>query len=466
MAAIADRHGVRESPGRLGVQHEQRRVAASPDRECERLSADDLHTALEGEVRLAVRIHLPDLVGTVRDRGPGEGSVHPLDGPPATSAGSGRAHECEEEPLRHGPVVIEQRSSDAARAVRDLACAATSGLGRLLPRCRRTRRWGSRPFPRGARGDPFESRWRYGARGRGSLIAFAFAVAFGRGRASTREEEDARPKPTRTRRATRNARRDDIGDSINGVADPLGPLPESTGRRRCGPYTPFMAMAPTHAFVGLALADLAAGRYADARLRVAGALCAALPDADTLLMRFGGVAYEDPWGHRGITHGLPFAFALAVLVAVLFFRGRVLPLWRATLALFLAIASQGVLDAMTTGGLGVAFLAPFDPERFFAPWTPIPVAPLSVRAFFTEHGMRLFGWELLHLWLPVGVLLVAAHVARSVARGRVRRAEFTRAEFTRAEFIRDCEASALAGTDAGTPAVEPSPGRRAGRGGG
>ena len=179
-----------------------------------------------------------------------------------------------------------------------------------------------------------------------------------------------------------------------------------------------MAMAPTHAFVGLAVADLVAGRFADKRIRVAGALAAALPDADVLLMRFAGVAYEDPWGHRGITHGLPFALALAVVIAALFFRGRALPWWRATLALFLAIASQGVLDAMTTGGLGVAFLAPFDLERYFAPWTPIPVAPLSLRSFFTGYGMRLFGWELLHIWLPVGLTLVAAHGLRRRSRQR------------------------------------------------
>ena len=43
--------------------------------------------------------------------------------------------------------------------------------------------------------------------------------------------------------------------------------------RACGkgPYAPTMAMAPTHAFVGLAIADLAAGRYADTRIRVAAA---------------------------------------------------------------------------------------------------------------------------------------------------------------------------------------------------
>ncbi len=194
----------------------------------------------------------------------------------------------------------------------------------------------------------------------------------------------------------------------------VGPAGGRSGHK--GPYPPWMAMAPTHAFVGLAIADLAAGRYADTRIRVAGALCAALPDADTLLMRFGGVAYEDPWGHRGISHGLPFAAILAIVVAVLFFRGRPMPLWRTALVLFLAIASQGLLDAMTTGGLGVGFLAPFDLERTFAPWTPIPVAPLSVRAFFTNHGMRIFGWELLHIWLPVMLLLLVAHGIRRASR--------------------------------------------------
>lgn len=173
-----------------------------------------------------------------------------------------------------------------------------------------------------------------------------------------------------------------------------------------------MAMAPTHAFVGLATADLVAGRFADTRIRVAGALCAALPDLDTFLMRYAGVAYEDEWGHRGITHGLPFAVVLGIVVALLFFRRRALPLWRAVLALVLATSTQGLLDAMTTGGLGVAFFAPFDPERIFLSWTPIPVAPLTIRSFFTAHGIGMFGWELLHIWLPLTALLFVVHALR------------------------------------------------------
>src|SRR5215831_7502105 len=43
--------------------------------------------------------------------------------------------------------------------------------------------------------------------------------------------------------------------------------------------------------------------------------------------------------------------------------------------LFLATASHGVLDAMTNGGLGVAFFSPFDTTRYFLPWRPIRVSP-------------------------------------------------------------------------------------------
>ena len=43
--------------------------------------------------------------------------------------------------------------------------------------------------------------------------------------------------------------------------------------------------------------------------------------------------------------------------------------------LFLAIASHGLLDAFTDGGLGVAFFAPFDSTRYFFPVTPIEVSP-------------------------------------------------------------------------------------------
>ena len=36
-----------------------------------------------------------------------------------------------------------------------------------------------------------------------------------------------------------------------------------------------------------------------------------------------------------------------------------------------------LLDSLTDGGLGAALLWPLSTARFFAPWTPIPVAPIG-----------------------------------------------------------------------------------------
>ena len=51
--------------------------------------------------------------------------------------------------------------------------------------------------------------------------------------------------------------------------------------------------------------------------------------------------------------------------------------WLFVLFTFLATASHGVLDAFTTGGLGVAFLWPWSPARFFAPVRGIRVSPMA-----------------------------------------------------------------------------------------
>jgi len=75
-------------------------------------------------------------------------------------------------------------------------------------------------------------------------------------------------------------------------------------------------------------------------------------------------------------------------------------------ALCAATASHGVLDAMTDGGLGVAFLAPFDDARYFLPWRPIPVSPISASRFLSEHGLAIMQAEVLLIWLPAAILLL------------------------------------------------------------
>lgn len=110
-----------------------------------------------------------------------------------------------------------------------------------------------------------------------------------------------------------------------------------------------------------------------------------LPDIDVFGFRFG-IAYADPWGHRGATHSLAFALA-AALAAALVARSAKLPVVRSSVLVGAVVASHPLLDCLTDGGLGCALLWPFSDERFFAPWTPLPVAPIG-RGFISGAGLR------------------------------------------------------------------------------
>jgi inner membrane protein len=122
-----------------------------------------------------------------------------------------------------------------------------------------------------------------------------------------------------------------------------------------------------------------------------------LPDADVVGFRFG-VRYAAVWGHRGATHSLAFALVLGLLIGWL--SGWLgLPRLRTTLCAVAVLASHGLLDTLTDGGLGCALLWPFDHARYFAPWRPIPVAPIG-RAFFSSTGLRVACAELL-LFAPL-----------------------------------------------------------------
>jgi inner membrane protein len=147
------------------------------------------------------------------------------------------------------------------------------------------------------------------------------------------------------------------------------------------------------------------------RVWVAGALCSMIPDLDVIGFRFG-IHYGDFWGHRGFTHSLLFAALLAAAALVLGFSGGAPTFSRFSLwaYLFLATASHGVLDAMTDGGLGVAFFAPFTNSRYFFRWTPIRVSPIGIGNFFTARGLAVARSELLWIWLPT---IVAAAIVWS-----------------------------------------------------
>jgi inner membrane protein len=140
------------------------------------------------------------------------------------------------------------------------------------------------------------------------------------------------------------------------------------------------------------------GSAPDRRLLFASIMLPTLPDADALLIRW--IPYGSPFGHRGFTHSLFFAALIGMGAAAVAVRGK----WGdsfAKLAIFFAAitASHGLFDAMTNGGLGVAFFAPFDDTRYFLPWRPIPVSPMSAAGLMTTRGLRVIRWEFALFWL-------------------------------------------------------------------
>jgi inner membrane protein len=140
-----------------------------------------------------------------------------------------------------------------------------------------------------------------------------------------------------------------------------------------------------HIAVGMAAARI--HRPASERRWPAAAWWSALsmlPDADVAGFALG-VAYGDPWGHRGATHSLTFALAGAAVVAAVAPRFR-LPAARTGLIAAVVLVSHGLLDTLTNGGLGCALFWPFDLTRYFAPWRPIPVAPIGLY-FFSPYGL-------------------------------------------------------------------------------
>jgi len=140
-----------------------------------------------------------------------------------------------------------------------------------------------------------------------------------------------------------------------------------------------------------------------------------VPDLDVIAFRFG-IPYEHVLGHRGLSHSLFFSALLAAAITPLLFSRERQHWGRLWLFFFLATVSHAVLDALTTGGLGVAFFAPVENSRYFFPWRPIEVSPLSVSRFFSARGLAVLRSEFLWVWGP-SLLFVAAVVLWRRGRG-------------------------------------------------
>ena len=158
------------------------------------------------------------------------------------------------------------------------------------------------------------------------------------------------------------------------------------------------------------------------RLWVAAAVCAAVPDVDALGRPFGNLSYEAAFGgHRGFTHSILFAIVVGGWAAWMLSRDIIsqrahLRLW---LAFALAIASHGILDALSTIGNGVAFWAPFSWTHYEFGWQPLGEIGPGPRG--PTRLLAIVGNEL--LWVGLPSLIVVA-IARLIRRGpRSQRAE-------------------------------------------
>ncbi len=169
-----------------------------------------------------------------------------------------------------------------------------------------------------------------------------------------------------------------------------------------------MASAFSHALVAFAIGRSHHWSVNAPRFWTLSVGCSILPDLDVLAFVVG-IPYEHVLGHRGLTHSLIFALFVGIGVVGIGFPKVLLgsAQWKKLVAHFTIVtASHGVLDALTDGGLGVAFFVPFDNSRYFFPWTPIQVSPIGIASFFSEWGIQVLASEVVWIGIPVVIWLV------------------------------------------------------------
>jgi inner membrane protein len=176
-----------------------------------------------------------------------------------------------------------------------------------------------------------------------------------------------------------------------------------------------VASALSHPAVPLAIAVAAGSGSVPGRLAAVACVASVLPDIDALGFA-AGIPYDSPFGHRGLTHSLFFALLIGLSCAALAGHLRA-PAGIVFAVVFLSAASHGVLDALTTGGMGVAFFSPFSNTRYFLPWRVIRVSPIGIAPFFSAWGIAVLKSELTWIWAPCAAIAVLGAGIRRVLLG-------------------------------------------------
>src|SRR4051794_5934487 len=112
----------------------------------------------------------------------------------------------------------------------------------------------------------------------------------------------------------------------------------------------------THALVGLGLAEVFAARPMPSAFYGLSAALSLAPDLDVVAFRFG-IPYGSRFGHRGFSHSLCCATLLSLLVAALGSSYFSVPGWLLASFAWVVVVVHSLLDALTDGGMGIAFFA-------------------------------------------------------------------------------------------------------------
>jgi inner membrane protein len=159
-----------------------------------------------------------------------------------------------------------------------------------------------------------------------------------------------------------------------------------------------------HAVAGLAITETFHRARLPRRIWVLAPMCAMAQDLDWFVS-FLAYHKNHILNHRGVAHSLFGALLLAAAVLILALR-RDQRSFQAWLCLTLAALSHGLMDACTSGGVGVALFMPFSDSRWACLWQPIQVAPLPLG----REDLWLFLASLRSeaLWIGLPALAVAA----------------------------------------------------------
>ena len=159
-----------------------------------------------------------------------------------------------------------------------------------------------------------------------------------------------------------------------------------------------MASIITHSIAAVIFGKTLTNKVLSKKFLFYVGLFSVLPDFDVVAFLFG-IPYESFWGHRGFTHSFFFAFIVGLIGSAVYLRSinlKSLQFWSWTLFFFAVTSTHTILDALTNGGLGVAFFSPFENSRYFFPFTPLEVSPIGFKAFFSQRGIDIlineFSW--------------------------------------------------------------------------